>query len=96
MCSSAAHIYSFKGSLPVSTSIKILSSREGHFSGISHLKGDLVTYDWNGLSWTIGMFLERYIWFAIAVVIVTLASKVNILVPQKKKRYARLSKWTCL
>ena len=30
------------------------------------------------------MFLERYIWFAIAVVIVILASKVNILVPKKK------------
>ena len=47
---------------------------EGHISGISPLKGDLVTYDWNGLSWTIGMFLERYIWFAMAGVIVTIAS----------------------
>jgi hypothetical protein len=45
-----------------------------HISGISPLKGDLVTYDWNGVHWTIGMFLERYSWLAVAVVIATMAS----------------------
>ncbi|WP_229696263.1 ABC transporter permease [Paenibacillus albidus] len=45
-----------------------------HISGISPLKGELVTYDWNGIPWTIGMFLERYSWLAAALVIAALAS----------------------
>jgi hypothetical protein len=45
-----------------------------HISGITPLQGELVTYDWNGVSWTIGMFLERYSWLVVAVVIVALAA----------------------
>ncbi|SFE81812.1 hypothetical protein SAMN04487969_107106 [Paenibacillus algorifonticola] len=53
---------------------RIPNSHGGHVSGISPLKGDLLTYDWNGVHWTIQMFLERYTWLAVAVIIVTMAS----------------------
>ncbi|WP_235533172.1 hypothetical protein [Paenibacillus sp. Leaf72] len=53
---------------------RIPNSHGGHVSGISPLKGDLLTYDWNGVHWTIQMFLERYMWLAAAVMIVTVAS----------------------
>jgi len=46
----------------------------GHVTGISPFKGELVTYDWTGVQWTIPMFLERYIWLAVAIVIVAVAS----------------------
>lgn len=49
-------------------------SHGGHVSGMSPLRGDLVTYEWAGVHWTIQMFLERYIWLAAAVIIVALAS----------------------
>ncbi|ASA20526.1 hypothetical protein [Paenibacillus donghaensis] len=49
-------------------------SNGGHVSGMSPLKGDLLTYDWTGVHWTMQMFVERYIWLAVAVVIVAVAS----------------------
>ncbi|ANY66646.1 hypothetical protein BBD42_09380 [Paenibacillus sp. BIHB 4019] len=53
---------------------RIPNSLGGHVSGISPLKGELLTYDWNGVHWTIQMFLERYAWLAAAVIVVTVAS----------------------
>ncbi|OKP86423.1 hypothetical protein [Paenibacillus sp. P32E] len=49
-------------------------SNGGHISGVSPLRGDLVTYDWTGVPWTMQMFLERYIWLAVAVGIAVVAS----------------------
>ncbi|EPD52063.1 hypothetical protein HMPREF1210_01416 [Paenisporosarcina sp. HGH0030] len=74
----------------------------GHISGISPLKEDLLTYNWNGVNWTLQMFLERYIWLAVAVVIVVVASiffhrfdltrssKINIKGKHKEFRKAEL------
>lgn len=83
LISSTSAIYSSQDMFGISPIITKLSSEAnarlphnegGHTSGISPLKGDLLTYDWNGIHWTIQMFLERYIWLAAAVVIVTVAS----------------------
>lgn len=46
----------------------------GHVSGVSPMRGDLVTYDWTGVQWTLQMFLERYVWIALALGIVAVAS----------------------
>lgn len=53
---------------------RIPNNHGSHVSGIGPLEGNLHTYDWNGVYWTIQMFLERYIWLAAAVIIVVMAS----------------------
>ncbi|MCL6606368.1 MAG: hypothetical protein K6T94_26165 [Paenibacillus sp.] len=56
------------------TNAMLPHSNGGHVSGVSPLRGDLVTYDWTGVHWTMQMFLERYVWLAVAVGIVAVAS----------------------
>jgi hypothetical protein len=46
----------------------------GHVSGMSPLKGELSTYNWTGIDWNLPMFVERFIWIAVALMIVVMAS----------------------
>lgn len=79
--SASRPIFDMMGISPVlndmSAGAKAIAAQAGaeqHVFGITPLKNEVVTYNWQGVDWTAGMFAERYAWLLIAIGIAAVAS----------------------